>query len=48
MHLMPALSYNHVQDREAVQDQAKNLALMAEGEIQAQINRLLRIRQSRK
>ena len=42
MHLMPDLSYDHPQDRDAVQEQAKKLALMAEGEIQAQINRLLR------
>lgn len=42
MRLMQALPYECVQGREATQEQAKKIALLAEGEIQAEINRLLR------
>lgn len=42
IRLMQALPYEHVQAREAVQEQAKKTALLAEGEIQAEINRQLR------
>lgn len=44
MRLMDAVFYNQVQDREVVQDEAKRTALFAEGEIQAEINRQLRIK----
>jgi 1-acyl-sn-glycerol-3-phosphate acyltransferase len=42
MRLMRALPYNHVRDSEPLQNEAKKVALFAEGEIQAEINRLLR------
>ena len=44
MKTLPALSYTLPQDREGIQEQAKKLALRAEGDIQAEINRLLRSR----
>jgi 1-acyl-sn-glycerol-3-phosphate acyltransferase len=44
MRLIRALPYDHVQEREPLQDEAKKVALFAEGEIQAEINRLLRAR----
>jgi hypothetical protein len=44
MKLMSALSYSPVNDREATQSQAKKVALRTEGDIQAEINRLLRAR----
>ena len=42
--IMPALTYSFTTDRETVQEQAKKVALRAEGSIQAEINRLLRNR----
>ncbi len=44
MRLIEPVSYNYAQDRESIQDEAKKIALFAEGEIQAEINRLLRAR----
>jgi 1-acyl-sn-glycerol-3-phosphate acyltransferase len=44
MRLIDAVPYNRVQDREQMQDEAKRIALFAEGEIQAEINRQLRMR----
>jgi 1-acyl-sn-glycerol-3-phosphate acyltransferase len=44
MKIMPALSYNLAIDREDIQQKAKKLALRAEGDIQAEINRQLRTR----
>ncbi len=44
MKLLPALNYTVLNERESVQDEAKRLALRAEGDIQAEINRLLRTR----
>lgn len=44
MRLIEAVPYNHVKDRESIQDEAKRIALFAEGEIQAEINRQLRTR----
>jgi len=44
MKLMPAVFCQSPKDREAIQEAAKKTALRAEGEIQAEINRLLRAR----
>jgi 1-acyl-sn-glycerol-3-phosphate acyltransferase len=44
MHLINAVSYNHVAERELVQQEAKKVSLFSEGEIQAEINRQLRAR----
>ncbi len=44
MKIMPALSYNLAKDREDIQEKAKKIALRAEGDVQAEINRLLRSR----
>lgn len=44
MKIMPALSYNLAQDREDIQEKAKQVALRSEGDVQAEINRLLRSR----
>ncbi len=47
MKLLPAINYQSPTDREAGLDEAKKVALRTEGEIQAEINRLLRTSKSR-
>ena len=47
IRLMCPLSYENVQEREPLENEAKKMALFAEGEIQAEINRMLRIKNRR-
>ncbi len=44
MKIMPSLAYGLATDRQDTQEKAKKVALRAEGDVQAEINRLLRSR----